>query len=276
MAGTPSTGRGRRPVRRSGVGAKAVGKWEIMIIGGAYLAAALLLLYAVWQFWPPTATANRPAPSCNGCNFLGVKFTLARERNILLLVALTGALGAIVHGLRSLSKYVGEQILFRSWLLMYFFLPVVGAALATVVYLVLRAGLITGGAATADPFGFAAISALVGLFSAQAAEKLKDVFETLFKKLEAGGDSVEGLEPPTITDFNPKTGTAGDEVTITGTNFDPASTTVMFGAVEAPAPTVDETTIRVTVPTGLSPGPVKITVSTPTAPATSSSDFQVT
>jgi IPT/TIG domain-containing protein len=247
-----------------------------MIIGAAYLAAAVLLLYAIWQFWPPAATQQNPAPACNGCNFLGLKFTLGRDRNILLLVALTGALGAIVHGLRSLSKYVGEQIFFRSWLLMYFFLPVVGAALATVVYFVLRAGLITGGSATADPFGFAAISALVGLFSAQAAEKLKRVFEELFAKPEAGGDSIEGLEPPTITDFNPKTGTAGDEVVITGTNFDPEATTVMFGAVEAPAPTVDVSTIRVAVPAGLSPGPVRITVSTPSGTGTSGSDFVVT
>lgn len=276
MAVAPGTGRGRRRVRRSDVGEKPVEKWEVMVIGVIYLAAAVLLLYAVWQFWPPTATADRPAPACDGCNFFGVEFTLGRERNILLLVALTGSLGAIVHGLRSLSTYVGERIFFRSWLLMYFFLPVVGAALATVVYLVLRAGLITGGAATADPFGFAAISALVGLFSAQAAEKLKDVFETLFKKLEAGGDSVEGLEPPMITDFNPKAGAAGDEVVITGTNFDPESTTVMFGTIQAPDPMVDETTVHATVPDALSPGPVRITVVTPNGTAMTSSDFQVT
>jgi hypothetical protein len=93
-----------------------------------------------------------------------------------MVVALAGALGASLHSLRSASRYIGERYLFRSWLPFYVLLPFVGAILSTIVYLVLRAGLITGGSASQDPFGFAAVAALVGLFSSQAAEKLKEVF----------------------------------------------------------------------------------------------------
>jgi hypothetical protein len=58
-------------------------------------------------------------------------------------------------------------------------------ALAEVVYLSLRGGLLsaTGNAAAGaiSPYGVAAVTALTGLFSKQATDKLQETFETLFR-----------------------------------------------------------------------------------------------
>ena len=71
----------------------------------------------------------------------------------------------MVHTLRSLYWYVGNRNLRYSWLLMYITLPITGAALALIAYVVLRGGLTTTFASSQDtsPFGMAA---LVGLFFA--------------------------------------------------------------------------------------------------------------
>jgi hypothetical protein len=101
-----------------------------------------------------------------------------------LIVACAGALGGSVAAIRSLGIYVGSRSLTRSWIPFYIFKPLLGALLATVMYLLLRAGLFSPSASNAQvsPYGFAAIGALVGLFSEQASEKLKRVAEELFTK----------------------------------------------------------------------------------------------
>ena len=61
--------------------------------------------------------------------------------------------------------------------------PFIGSALAVIVYFVLRGGLIAGeaGAGNVSPYGVAAMAALAGMFSKQATDKLREVFENLFK-----------------------------------------------------------------------------------------------
>jgi hypothetical protein len=70
----------------------------------------------------------------------------------------------------------------------------IGVALALLFYLVLRGGLIVpslpnGSAATdttrlLNPYGIAAISAMAGMFSKQATDKLREIFDTLFRTRE--------------------------------------------------------------------------------------------
>jgi hypothetical protein len=174
----------------------------------------------------------------------------------------------MLHGLRSVSKYVGEQLFFKSWILYYLCLPFVGAILATGVYLVLRAGLITGGGSQ-DPFGFAAVGFLMGLFSAQAAGKLKQVFETMFTPQEQGSDALPG-SPPTI-ESAPSSASVGASITIAGANFVPGDTIVMFSDLAGTNVTVaqDGTNLTVTVPTGATDGPVTVTTSAGTVTSAS-------
>jgi hypothetical protein len=110
------------------------------------------------------------------------------EGTVLYMVILTGALGGSLHLLRSLVIFVGNRQLMRSWLLYYMSMPVTGAGLASVVYMMLRVGLIgpSGGSSDGSSIsnmnliGIYASTALTGLFSARALGKLSDVFKTMF------------------------------------------------------------------------------------------------
>jgi len=191
-----------RPPIDTGVGKGPTSSVVIAASALFFLALSGLLLYALWQFWPPSPTAPGEAPPASGSfNFFGAGLSLSREKNFLLIVAIGGALGAMAYILRSFFRYVGDRALTNSWLLLYYLSPMVGAILGTLIYIVLRAGLITStGIGQTDPFGFVAVSALVGLFSAQAAEKLKQIFEAIFVPSPSAHESTvavtEGQRPP--------------------------------------------------------------------------------
>src|SRR5688572_14334898 len=108
---------------------------------------------------------------------------LQNDRRFLLLAVIAGALGSYIHLASSFVEHAGRQCLDATWAWWYFLRPMVGSALAMIVYFVLRAGLISGttaeGTNTLNPYGIAAISALSGMFSRQATEKLRDVFGKL-------------------------------------------------------------------------------------------------
>jgi hypothetical protein len=117
-------------------------------------------------------------------------FALSDEERLFLIVALAGALGSLVHALRSFYWYVGNRELVLSWLVMYILLPVTGAMLALIFYVAVRGGLFPQATIQqTSPFGFIALSALVGLFSVQAALKLQDIAETVFTKAGQGRES---------------------------------------------------------------------------------------
>jgi hypothetical protein len=132
--------------------------------------------------------------------------------------------------------------------------------MALIFYLVLRAGLVStqGGAADLSPFGVEAIGALVGMFSSEAAEKLRDVFETLLTKAPQGKDHT-APQLATISAITPTHGTPSSEVTITGTGL-AGATAVSFGP--AKAATVDvrsDGELGVVVPPGAQSGPITVT-----------------
>jgi len=106
-------------------------------------------------------------------------------------VLLAGALGSLVHTVRSVYWYVGNRKLKWSWLAKYILQPFAGSALAVIFYVVVRGGFFSPQTtfANTSPFGFAALAAMVGLFSEQAVLKLKEVAETVLAKPAPGADS---------------------------------------------------------------------------------------
>lgn len=100
---------------------------------------------------------------------------------------------------------MGNRYLRSSWVPFYLLLPLVGASAALVFYIVLRGGLFSPDAGTgeANPFGFAAVAGLVGLFSEEAMKKLRDVFSSLFSPAPQGADTAPESRPagapPTVT-----------------------------------------------------------------------------
>jgi Putative Ig domain len=109
---------------------------------------------------------------------------ITREVQLLLLVVFAGALGSYVHAIKSLADFIGNRTLTESWFWWYFTRPFLGMSMALIFYAVLRGGFLAatpGDAKVVNPFGVIAIAALVGMFSDKAAQKLGEIFDTLFK-----------------------------------------------------------------------------------------------
>ncbi|HEX6371288.1 MAG TPA: IPT/TIG domain-containing protein [Longimicrobium sp.] len=174
------------------------------------------------QAW---TSKDKPAPAA--CIWMfGRELLLWDEQRLLLLVLLGGALGGLLHVLRSFGWYVGNRELVMSWLPRYVLLITTGSGLAFVFYVVVRGGFFSPGTSfeNTSPFGFVAFATLVGLFSEQAILKLKEISETLLSKPATGSDAVsQGTNSTTA-------GGAGSTTTTT--------TTTVGGSAGAPAPTI--------------------------------------
>lgn len=256
----PATRRRASPQPRTTVGASPVSVAGVIILAALMGAAALLALYSLWRFWPTPPPATGSAPASAKFSYFSWHLSLTRDQQFFIIVALAGVIGAMLHGLRSLSAYIGERYLFRSWIAYYALLPFVGGLIATIVYLVLRAGLLPGATSSSqpDPYGIAAIGALMGLFSAQAAEKLKAVFETLFTKAKTGSQSVTDIAAPSITGFDPLHGPPGTPVVISGNDLT-SVTGVGFTGADAPQFKIDSANrLIVSVPDGATTGPITL------------------
>jgi hypothetical protein len=206
------------------------------------------------------ATPNRSVPEPLSLTIAGLNLRLSKESGFFIVVILLGALGAMVHVLRSFSWYVGNRSLRTSWLITYYMWPAIGGLMALIFYLVLRGGLIPSQQSSQafNPYGFATIAALVGLFSEQAAEKLKQVFEIVFASAPKGKNFV----PPhstAIESFSPIDGKVGSEVIIRGKGFSNTSS-VQFGDVPAIIVSASEAEIRVAVPPNAKSGRLHVTV----------------
>jgi hypothetical protein len=142
----------------------------------------LINLWALIAFFPCEAGA-----SCSKTiGFMFWNINLSEEQRMILLVIIAGGLGSLIHGFRSLFWYVGNRAFVKSWILMYFLLPFIGASLSTIFYFVLRGGLFSPSATvdSASPFGFIGVAGLVGLFSNRAALKLQEIAESIFSTKE--------------------------------------------------------------------------------------------
>jgi hypothetical protein len=313
-----------------GPGADPLGVLGLMAVGAYYAIVAWFVVYSLITLWPSPsppaglqATGTPPASAItNGANkddaekltaekakadagivttmYLRQPIDLSGPQRLMFLVLLSGALGGLLHGLRSFFWYVGNRWFIKSWVAMYLLVPISGAATAVVFYLVLIGGLfsasgIQGGA---NPAGFMALGALVGLFSQQAVLKLKDIAETMFTKPPAGANAVSpqtstkaGGPAPRIDAIAPSTVAPGKRtLTLTGSNFDATTkvtvvdaagnaTTVTAADVQAISSTSltfetalagGDTTISVTSGSGLHSNTVMVKVDATGAATTAS------
>jgi hypothetical protein len=263
-----------QPAKEREVGGTKVPAPGIVVVGLVLVALTAFLTYCLVSFWPETAAVAGAQPDDAGDSVRFLWWTVgspSRETTLFIAVLTAGAIGGCIHSLRSLYWYVGNRNLRYSWLLMYFTLPIVGAMMALVTYLVLRGGLTTAvaGPEGVNPFGLAAVSALVGLFSREAAEKLRMVFETVLTSAEKGRDQALPAEIRTVT---PAEGPPGTTVTVTGAGLTDSSE-VRFGAAVAQPVVSSDTHLTVAVPADATTGP--ITVITPAGIAQSPVDFTV-
>lgn len=191
---------------------------------------------------------------------------ISLNTSLFLMAMLAGALGSLLHSLRSLYWYAGNRRLVWSWAMMYMLLPFSGAVLSTIFYIIIRAGFLptTGTTPTvpSTPFGFAAMGALVGLFSEEAVLKLKQVAETVFARAPIGKD--HAAPPPKIAVIAPNSGPAagGTAVIITGSDFVAGAKVNIGGSPVTSIVPVSTTSISATTPPG-SAGPADVEVVNP-------------
>ena len=167
------------------VGENPVGAVGIILAAVYLILLSLFLIYGIIQLWSGDVGKDVTV------SILFFAFPLkSEELRIMLITIFAGALGAQIHTLRSFYWYVGNRALVRSWIAMYGLLPFVGSILGLVFYLVIRGGFFSSQSINQEtsPFGFAALAAIVGLFSEQAIKKLKEVAETMLAKGEKGED----------------------------------------------------------------------------------------
>lgn len=201
------------------------GTTVISIIVTLSIAVVLVLLYALWKFWPTEAilATSKPQP----VHIFGITRDVSTEIRLFVIVAISGALGGLMHSTRSVAWYVGHGGLRWRWIPYYVVTIVLGAGLASVFYLVVRGGVLNGKATSGDvnPYGFAAIAALVGLFTEEALNMLKRVAQEIFAEPTTGADGADqfakqsataGIAPPAVTQTTPASGVTATSATLEG------------------------------------------------------------
>ena len=124
-------------------------------------------------------------------------FGMTGEPVLLLMVIAVAALGSLIHASTSFASFVGNGKAKASWLWWYLLRLPIGMSLAIVSYVVFRGGFFAGdqGPEATNPFGFAALAGLAGMFSKQATDKLEEIADALFrvdKGDNARGDKLDG------------------------------------------------------------------------------------
>lgn len=164
------------------------------------------------------------------------KLVIPRDVGMLsTLFAFCGALGATLHAMGSLVAFAGNGKFNDSWALWYLAQPLRGAILAAGFFWLLQGGLLGGIGREDVPVNSLAMMGatfLVGLFSDPAIEKLREVFQVLFRTAGNPRNNPLSDRKPTIADVKFDAARPG-AVVIEGTNF-AASDTVLVNGAELP------------------------------------------
>ncbi|MFO1183382.1 MAG: hypothetical protein U1E56_01185 [Bauldia sp.] len=165
-------------------------------ISGACICAYLGVLvvvaaYALVATWPVPNPA--PAGSIPTWNRQWALFARPLEIDdgvrVIVIVMLSGIVGASIHAITSAIDYLGNAKLAVSWAPFYVMRPFVGMLLALIIYFAVRGGFLTpASGADVSPYGAAALGAFSGMFSKQATDKLREVFEAMFRTKAGRGD----------------------------------------------------------------------------------------
>lgn len=200
-------------------------------------------------------------------------FFADKDHRLLLLVLIMGAVGSWLHAVSSFLDFVGNRSFVASWFTWYLMRPILGAMMAVVFYLVIRAGLFPQsdvGIKAINAFSIAALAGLVGLFTQRASKKLADVFDALFPTLQKDKDALgPKLQPSTstISLLSPAQLTVDStdlDVTVTGTNFTKKSVAFVNGKARKSSCKSDETLEFSLLPEDVSsPRELQITVYDP-------------
>ncbi len=280
----PATDDGPAPTVTSAapVGAHPNNRWVVLLGTVIMFVVGLALISSVINLWPvvdrsTAMTAGGGAAmtptSRQGVNLLFglVSLNVTPSTALIVLVLVLGASGSLVHTATSFADFVGNRSLYSSWVVWYLLRVIIGMILALVLYFAVRGGFFSASSASDDvnPYGIAALAGLAGLFSKQATDKLREVFETLFQ-VNKGGDAnrKDDLTPtaPTVAGIDPLRADPGAKrfsLTVHGQHFTSASV-VRVDGVRQPTRFVSTEELVANLPDALleKPGALNVTVFT--------------
>lgn len=154
--------------------------WRLRLIGAYIIVLNLAIIYVLVRVWPERDA--EAAIQAKTVALFGLSLSVSPETSFMLIALLAGALGSYIHLATSFADYVGNRQFRHSWTWWYVLRPFIGMSLGVLVYFALRGGLLvaSAGPENLSPYGVGAISGLAGMFSKQATDKLREVFENLF------------------------------------------------------------------------------------------------
>ena len=243
------------------------------LVGTLLLLAAFVLAWLLIEHWPSYQVTDDDERVLVAETMTLYKWTIELtadpERRVLLLVLIAGALGSFIHAATSFVSYIGNGSFVSNWLWWYVLRLPIGAAIALLFYLLLRGGLLATSAEPSDVsvFGFVGIGALAGMFSKQAADKLREVFDNLWNVASGTGDEMRANKlddsDPFIELVEPgefRVGATAGLVTVSGLRF-PADSRVFVGDEERPTVVISSSELEFTLTAADTAAPGEIDVS---------------
>jgi hypothetical protein len=245
-----------------------------LVIGFAsMLIAGLVNLWPVIEAEPASAAVATRTSSTVRLLFGAITVKLTPGTALLVLVMIVGALGSLIHVATSFADFLGNRRFYLSWSAWYLLRPVVGASLALLLYFAVRGGFLSASAQSSsiNPYGIAALAGLAGLFSKQATDKLREVFETLFKVSSRAGDAQRkdnlanavpmliAVEPDQLT-----VGATNVTLALHGAHFIGGATVARVNGTAESTRVLSDQQLELTLPDELlaDPGTLRITVHT--------------
>jgi hypothetical protein len=238
MSGVPEPHDPEQSRERDKVIIDPVSRDTIYRMGLLYLFFTVLFFYLLVATWPVLVVESKDGHETirhfKPFNLLGVWCAWAPDRQMLFTVMMAGALGSLAHSLTSFADYVGNKELSANWIWFFILRIPIGIAIAVLFYFIIRGGLIiptvqvqtpalTMNASEAtlyvNPYSIAAFSALAGMFSRQATDKLAAVFDVVFAmKKPVEREGALGSKAFTISPAQLTKGKRED-LTVTGSGF---------------------------------------------------------
>jgi hypothetical protein len=172
---------------------------------------------------------------------------------LLLLVAVGGFLGNMIHISTSFTTFIGAEKFKRSWMLWYCVKPFTASALSVTLYFAFRAGFLnySSDASNINLYGVMTLAILAGLFTDIATQKLKEIFQVAFNPKDERPNKLNGATSQ-VTEITPDKldKTAQNTILIKGTNLDQAGLTFKINSevVQAASVLPNLVTIQYTEP----------------------------
>jgi hypothetical protein len=183
------------PIKRDAL--NDMGRGPRTLIPVAVVGASALVFSQIVALWPAvlnatpeiarqdagaaTAVITTPEPVQSPMLFGVWNPSFQPEVAVLLMVVMTGLLGALIGTGRKYQRWAHRDQLTQRDQWSYALLPLQGAMLAVVVYFTFRGGFLgTDATAPLNPYGIAAVAGIVGLFTDNAMHKLRQIMDTLF------------------------------------------------------------------------------------------------